>query len=222
MIKTTINVRGMVEFERNIQRLSSELAQGQAVQMAVNKTAALGKAEINRAIPQEFNISASEVRNSVTVQSASRRLDRMQAIIEVFGSKSRRGRSMNLVHFLERVITMAQARKRMKAGEGGLHTLRRGGQVRNALQLRFQIKRGGDKKVISGAFLGNKGRTVFVRVGKSRVPIDALQVIGVSQMFNTRRISTRVLSVIRTELPVEAARAVNEVLRRAHVARVKV
>lgn len=221
MIRTTINVKGMADFERNIERLASEAARGTAMQMAINKVAKSASAEISRQVPREFNITAREVRNSVRVQSASRRQGRLQAVIEVFGSASRRGRSMNLVHFLEKAVTFAQARKRMKAGEGGTHTLRRGGQTRKALQLRFQIKRGGGRKVIEGAFLGNKGRTVFVRAGKSRVPIDALQVIGVSQMFNTKRINTQVIAKINRELPIEAARAVNELLRRANVARVK-
>jgi hypothetical protein len=222
MIRTTINVSGIAEFEKQIQRLLTESAQGKAMSMALNKVAAKGVAEINRLVPQEFNISAREVRNSISIGRASARGNNLQAVIRVFGSASKSGRSMNLVHFLERSITLAQSRKRRKAGEGGMHSLRNGGQVRKALELRFQIKRGGAKKVIKGAFLGNNGRTVFVRVGKSRLPIDALQVIGVSQMFNTKRLNDRVMAKIRMELPGEAARAVNELLRRAQAARVKI
>ena len=87
----------------------------------------------------------------------------------------------------------------MKAGEGGTHRLRNGAQMRKALELRFQVKRSGGKKLIKGAFIGNQGRTVFIREGKQRLPLKALNTIDVPNMFNTKRI--------------------NEVVRKAMVAR---
>jgi hypothetical protein len=56
------------------------------------------------------------------------------------------------------------------------------------------VKKGGARKVIPGAFIANDNKTVFKRVGKSRLPIKALQTIDVPQMFNTERIRRSVES----------------------------
>jgi hypothetical protein len=56
--------------------------------------------------------------------------------------------------------------------------------------------------VIKGAFIGNQGRTVFRRVGKERLPINAVQTIYVPQMFNTGRIKDVVVKLMREKFPV--------------------
>ena len=81
-------------------------------------------------------------------------------------------------------------------------------------QLGFQIKRGGGLKQIPGAFVGNKGRTIFRRTGKSRLPIEPVQVIGVAQMFNSKTINQRVMAKIEAEFGVELRRAVESVIAR--------
>ena len=96
-------------------------------------------------------------------------------------------------------MTLAEGRRRNKAGTQN--------------QLRFQIKKVGGKKIISGAFIGNKGRTVFIRETGDRLPIKALSTIDVPQMFNTRRIKKRVIKRIEKELPIEFDRAINAVLK---------
>ena len=120
---------------------------------------------------------------------------------------------MNIIAFVERSVTMAQARKRMRAGEGGTHTLKHGTKVRQALELRFQIKRGGGKKMIKGAFIGNKGRTVFIREGKERTPIRALSTIDVPQMFNAQRINAPVRKVMIERFPAAFKRELRSVLQ---------
>lgn len=122
----------------------------------------------------------------------------LQAVIDVFGSARRKGRSLNLVHFLAAINAMKTRGSKAKAGE--IKKLEQ--------QLGFLIKRGGGLKGINGAFLGNKGRTVFERVGKGRLPIKPVQVIGYSQMFNSRKINRRVMSKVRAELPIEIDRAI--------------
>ena len=67
-------------------------------------------------------------------------------------------------------------------------------------KLRVKVKRGSTKP-LPGAFIGNKGRTVFRRVGKKRLPIEPVQTIDVAQMFNTRRINEVVLATINARLP---------------------
>jgi len=93
-------------------------------------------------------------------------------------------------------------------------------------ELVFQFLKSGASKVIgaqggkSGAFIGNAGRTVFRRTGeaniiatkgmhkgKSREPIESVQVIDVPQMFNTRVINQAVLDKAGKDLIDEAESA---------------
>jgi hypothetical protein len=79
-------------------------------------------------------------------------------------------------------------------------------------QLGFLIKKGGGLKKIEGAFVGNKGRTIFRRTGKARLPIEPLQVIGFSQMFKSRKIEQRIMAKIAAEFPVEIDRAIKRLM----------
>jgi len=125
--------------------------------MALNKTAAKGKTEVTRAITQRYQIKASEVSNSMTMRNASAKQGgQLQASISIFGSTKQRGRSLNMIHFAERKVTLAQGRKRAKDGTQN--------------QLRFNIIKGQGGKMIKGSFIGNKGRTIFIREGKARLP----------------------------------------------------
>lgn len=185
----------------------AQQAQGirdKAIGPAINKVAEKARAEINRAIPQEFAVKASEVRNAITLRKA--RAGNLEARIEIFGSTRKRGRSLNLIHFLAAVHAAGQsvnvrgsrASKRALSGLGG--------------QLGFLIKRSGGLRKLEGAFVGNKGRTIFRRTGSARLPIEPLQVIGFSQMFSSRRISSRILAKINADLPVEIDRAIARVI----------
>jgi hypothetical protein len=181
----------------DISRAKRKLAQAQkavidkATVSAINKTIAKARTEMVRAVTSEFKISAVDVRGRLRVSRATR--NTLTAALDPFAG-SRRGRSMNVIRFMEKKVTLAQARKRAKMG-----TLN---------QLHFEIKRRGGKKIIAGAFIGNRGRTVFIRKGKERLPIKAVSTIGVPSMFNTRRINTRVAARIRTEFKVELERAI--------------
>ena len=205
-----IDVRGVEGVKANLRQLQAEL-RSKALALAINKTTAKGQAEVTRAVTQEFAISRDEVRNSIYIRPASaKRQYEVEAVIQIFGSSKRKGRSLNVSHFLERSITMAEARRRNK--RGALFAEGKGGRLFPILG--FKFKRGGGVKHIEGAFIGNKGRTVFVRVGKGRLPIKPVQMIGVSQMFTTEKIKQRVLDRIRRELVVEVQRAVAYLLQR--------
>ena len=207
-MQLNIKLTGLDEARKRLQSLST-LAGSSAMAMALNKTAAKGKTEVNRAITERYAIKASEVRNSVSVRSASAKQGgQLQATISIFGSPKKQGRSLNLIHFTERMVTLAQGRKRTKAGTQN--------------QLRFKIIKGAGSKTIlgdsglkNGAFIGNKGRTVFQRVGKGRLPIKPVQVIGVGQMFNFRPITERVIKRINDEFLIEVDRAIAQKLRTA-------
>ena len=203
MIK--IDIKGLKEVRDRLARLPREI-EAKVIPPALNKVAEKARAEINRAIPEVYAVKAAEVRQAVNLRRA--RTGNLEAMIEVFGSKSRRGRSANLIHFLAAVQAAGQAMKARggKAKKGELAALGK--------QLGFLIKRSGGLKKLEGAFVGNKGRTIFRRTGKARLPIEPLQVIGFSQMFNSRKINRRVMDKIRADLPVEIDRAIKMVLAR--------
>jgi hypothetical protein len=156
----------------------------QALARAMNRTLDQARTRMQREITSEFNVSAGYVRERLSVRRAfgGGRLEISASLIGGKGSK----RSANIIAFVEKSVTLAQARKRAKDG-----TL----QV-----LRVKVKRGSTKP-LPGAFIGNKGRTVFKRVGKKRLPIEAVRTIDVAQMFNTKRINEVVLAAINAKLP---------------------
>jgi minor tail protein Z (GPZ) len=160
------------EVQRQLDQLQKDIGR-QALASAVNKTIAQAKTSMSRAIRDEFNISAGKVNAALRVTKASFRngLYRIEASLE---SPVQRGRSINVINF--------QARKTSQG-------------------VSVKIKKGGARKVIRGAFIANKGRTVFQRVGKTRLPIKAVQTIDVAQMFNTKRINARVVKFMETKFP---------------------
>lgn len=184
MLKLTISTN-FPQVERKLLGLREDVA-GRALASAVNKTLAQGETAMGREITAQFNIKRDKVKKALRVNRASYRAGvfRIQGSLE---SPSKRGRSLNLINFVEGFVTLAEARRRSKAG-----TLD---------QLRFRIKKTGKPAVIKGAFVGNAGRTIFTREGKGRLPIKALQTIDVAQMFNTKRINERVVQFILTKFP---------------------
>lgn len=173
------------DVKRQLDRLQEDVAL-KATSSALNKVVAQAKTEMSKDIREEFNITAAKVNDALKINraSASGGQIRFQASLE---SPRKRGRSFNLINFLEKSVTLAQARKRSKAG-----TLN---------QLFVQIKKTGGKVPLGSAFIGNKGRTIFVREGKSRLPIKALQTIDVASMFNTKRVNAKVVQMIEDKFP---------------------
>lgn len=158
-----------------------------AIVSSLNKAAAQAKTRMSEAIRSEYNISASLVRERLRIRRAQRgKLLTFTATLignpETGGGK----RSMNLIHFLEK--------------RGVEKAFKRGSNLRLD-QLRFQVKRAGGRRVIRGAFIGNKGRTMFVREGRGRLPIKAVRTIGVPQMFTARRNLESVVRWLEENMP---------------------
>lgn len=188
------------EVQRRLKQLHADI-RDKAIAAALNKTADKAKTAMVRSITDEYAIKASEVRPRLNVRRASARNLQVTAVLEALPG-SRRGRAMNVIHFMERSVTLAEARRRAKGG-----TLN---------QLRFKFRRKGGKKIIPGAFVVTTNRGTFIarRVGKQRLPIESVQVIDVPQMFNTKRINVRVVQVIEREFPVEFDRAARHFMER--------
>jgi hypothetical protein len=184
-----------------------------ALVRALNTTIDQGKTQMAREISQAFRIKVSQAKERLAVRKASARGGalRFEAMLEA--TRRGKGRSMNLIAFVETSVSLAQARKRQKAGEGGTQTLKNGGQVQKALQVRFQVKRDGGQKMIPGAFIANDGRTVFIRDGKDRLPIKAVNTIDVPQMFNAKRVNQIVRRVMLAKFETNFRRELRAVLR---------
>lgn len=173
------------DIKKQLDALHNDVA-NKAMASAMNKVTSQAKTAMSREIRSEFNLSSAKVNESLRVNRARsvRGSFELEASLE---SPARRGRSFNLINFMEKFVTLSQSRRRGKLG-----TLR---------QLHVRIKRGGAAVPLRTAFIGNNGRTVFVRTGKKRLPIKALQTIDVAGMFNTRRINAKVLEMINEKLP---------------------
>lgn len=181
-IRIDVNLGGVLA---GLDLLQADIRERAAVS-AVNKTLAKAKTNMVRVISREFNVSAGYVRERLNIAKARFRRGSVQ-IAGALDASNGKKRSANLIAFVEKSTSLAQAKKRAKAG-----TLD---------QLHFQIKRGGKRVVITGAFIANKGRTVFIREGKTRLPIKALSTIGLPQMFNTRRLNKVVVRAIEQDFP---------------------
>lgn len=186
--------------QARLKQLQADVGQ-RAMASALNKSIDLAKTQMTREIPAEFNVSAGFVRQRLRVSKATARGGRVVLTARLAASRNGRFRSANLIKFVEQSVTLAQARKRAKAGTLG--------------ELFVKIKRKGGKKSLGKLrFIGNKGRTVFERVPgttmaarskfagtKHAQKIKGAQTIDVGQMFNTRRINGRVVATLRERFP---------------------
>ena len=182
--------------QNRLNQISADL-QKRVIPAALNKTIAKANTSMVREITSTYNIKAVDVRARLRVIRATKDFKKWKAILDPFAG-GKRGRALNVIKFAEKKITLAEGRRRSKAG--------------TADQLRFQIKKTGGKKTIQGAFIGNKGRTVFERTGDARLPIKPVTTIDVPQMFNTRRINAVVVKRINDELAIEFDRAIRAVM----------
>lgn len=152
----------------------------QATARALNTTIAQAKTSMSREIRQEFMITASKVNQSLRISKANSFKGelRMQASLE---SPAKRGRSINVAAF-------------------GARQTKKG--------VTIKIKRNGPRHLIPGGFIINDGKTVMIRVGSKRLPIKAIQTIDVAQMFNTKRINSKVQRFMVEKFPSLFAREV--------------
>ena len=175
------------DVQRRIDAMRDDIAK-QATVSAVNKTMEQARTQMIREIRTEYAVSAGYVRQRLSIRRASFKQGafRIEASL-TGGGKNGKGRSANLIQF-------------------GAREVRKGVSVK--------IKRAGSRKVITGAFIANKGRTVFIRVpgttmasrskysgSKHAEQIKAVQTIDVPAMFNQRRINAAVVAAIKDRFP---------------------
>ena len=171
------------EVQRALDRLQADVG-GKAMASALNKTIAIARTQMTREIPAEFNVKASFVRERLRITRAVGRAG-LQILRAELAATSRKGRGANVIAFVS-------ALQRARSGK--------------QKALFVKIKRQGGRKQVKGrfghgAFIGNKGRTVFERTGDKRLPIRAVTTIDIPQMFNTRRINRKVVQVMAQRFP---------------------
>jgi hypothetical protein len=173
------------DVQQKLMQMRDDIAR-KAMASALNKTIEQAKTSMGREITREFNVTAGYVRERLRIRRASSGAGSLGLQASLAGGDGKR-RSANVIAFAEKFVTLAQAKKRSKDGTLG--------------QLRFKIKKSGGKQIIRGAFIGNKGRTVFIRTSDKRLPIKAVSTIDIASMFNTKRINARVIAMIEAKLP---------------------
>lgn len=176
------------EFPEVAERLASlqrELAARVAAR-ALNRTVDQARTQMSREIRQEFNLSAAKVREKLQVRRASFKAGMLGLTAELLSRTASGRRSLNLANFDAR---------------------------QTASGVTVKVKKRGGRKLVRGAFIGNRGRTVFERVPGTRMAsraryrgahaqkIRPVQTIDVPQMFNARRINAAVVAAIRSRFP---------------------
>jgi hypothetical protein len=163
------------QVQKRLDALQADVGQ-KALTRAVNGTVAQAKTEMTRRITARFNIKRAKVIETLSIKRATYRAGRftIEAALE---SRTKRGRAINVINF--------QARQVKKPG-GGVSVL---------------IRKGAGRKLIKGAFIANQGRTVFKRTGNERLPIEAVQTVGVPQMFNTKEVNAAVIKRMKEKFP---------------------
>lgn len=174
------------QIQKRLNQLQDEIATKATVR-GVNRTVEIGQTQMRRTIGREFNLPAAKIREKLFLKRASFKGGRfnVEAVLESRDPRGKR-RSINVINFAAR---------------------------QTAAGVSVKIKRGGARQTIKGAFIGNKGRTVFERTSqakanKKRLPIRPVQAIDVPQMFNSRRVKDAVVRVIRQRFPEVMAREI--------------
>lgn len=182
------------DVERSLRGLEEDIRR-KATASALNKTVDQARVQMQRQIASEFNVSVAYVRERLKVRRAFA-AGQLVLSAELDATRRGKGRSANIIAFVENKVTLADARRRAKDG-----TLR---------VLRVKVKRGQSKQ-LPGAFIANKGRTVFKREPGTKMKsreygkqhgeqIEPVQTIDVGQMFNTTRINQAVLRYVQANL----------------------
>ena len=172
VVEMQINIRtNFPEVAAKLGRLQDGMA-SKVLARSLNRTMDIAKTAMSKEIRTEYNLSAAYVRDRLRVRRAFARSGQFSLSAELIGGDGKR-RSANVIAFGAR-----------KAPEGVSVLIRKG-----------------SRKVIKGAFIGNKGRTAFRRTGRARLPIEPVRTIDVAQMFNARRINAAVVAAMRQRFP---------------------
>ncbi len=180
-----------------LRQLEDDLA-SKVLARTLNVVVAQASTQMGREIRSQYNLPADYVRQRLRVRRAYAKGGQFSLSAELIGGDGKR-RSANVIRFVK--------------GKG-------------TKGVKVAISRGRAKQIV-GAFIGNKGRTVFERISGSvmdsrsrykgqlyKEAIRPVRTIDVGQMFNARRINDQVLAAINERFPVVFARELRFALSR--------
>ena len=164
-----------------------------AARLALNDSGRQGNAAARKAIRSKWNLKAGFINERVKIASFSDE----QNLTVILQAK---GRPIDLTYFGARWVkgnrvTTRQSSKVNKRGakEGGVY---------------YEAERGNPERIPSGFIAtvaaGNKGAThigVFIRAGKSRLPIIKKKVISIASMFEQEPVFQAIEKVIEEKFP---------------------
>lgn len=185
---------------RAMERVGNDVG-NKAMVRALNATVRQGKTAMARQISKEFRVTVGQAKERLDVGYA-RSKGALRFAAELMATRpgglhGNAYRGMNLIHFVTSLPT------RNKKGKMG--------------QLKFQIKRTGGRKIIPGAFVATNrktgGKAVFIREGKSRMPIETLTTIDIPQMFNTKRVNEVIRKIMLDRFDINFQRELRAVLK---------
>lgn len=170
------------EVQRALVGLRQEVAQ-KATARALNRAIEQARTQMSREIRAEYAVDTRFIGQRLRIKRASFFNGRLG--LEAALDAQEKPRSANVIRF------------KAKATKKGVTV---------------KIKRKGARELISNAFIGNKGRTVFARVsgtkmasrkwgGKHGERIEPVQTIDLPQMFNAKRINAAVVAALRAKFP---------------------
>lgn len=167
-----------------LQRVQQDIA-SQVLARTINRVTEQARTQMSREIRSEYNLPADYVRDRLRIRRAFAKGGQFTLQAELIGGDGKR-RSANVIRFV-----------RGKGSTG----------------VKVAIRKGRAKE-IAGAFIGNKGRTVFRRTTSRRLPIEPVRTIDVAQMFNATRINAKVVAAIEQRFPVVFERELRFALSR--------
>lgn len=168
-----------------LKRLPNTL-RDQVMAASLNRTMEQGRTQAIRAITSEYNIKASAVRARLSISYARRASGAFNMTARLSGGNGR-NRAANVISFDARQVA------------GGVSV---------------KIKKSAGRKIIKGAFIGNKGRTVFERASgttmasrgrysgtKHAEAVKPVQTVGVPQMFTSRKVNKAIEQALLSNFP---------------------
>lgn len=170
-------------------------AQQKAIQAAtpraVTRTGEGARTQAINVISSEYRLTKAFVRERLALRKASRKGPHAYTATLIGNPAGKAKRAMNVIHFAVAKLTRSEVAAWRREAAGRL----------TRPQIPFQVKRGGGRVHIKGAFVGNDGRTVFRRTGDKRLPIEPVQTIGVPQMFTSTKVQRTVRDWISANFP---------------------
>lgn len=181
-----INVTVKSDIDRIVKKLAPlPKEQLRAMRSALNRAGQSMRTKAVREVAKTYRLTQGEARATFSIG--------IKPVGDAYELSVRsRGKRFPLYKFTTKAVSIREAKRRIRAGEGGTQTLRNGGKVAKALRVQFEVTRG-KRETLRDAFIArmpNDKIGVFERSGDARLPIEQKYTLAVPEMFFKRTITT--------------------------------